>query len=63
MSTKNGAENKQQSEEEIENDISIPVGYGKYNNTYCGWLEKRSKFVKKWRPRFCMSQQSSFLVY
>lgn len=55
MSTKNGAENKQQSEEEIENDISIPVGYGKYNNTYCGWLEKRSKFVKKWRPRFCMS--------
>eukprot|EP01084_Bolivina_argentea_P032607 60341_1 len=47
--------------EEMSN-ISMPKGQGKYNNTQVGWLEKRSKFMKKWRARFCVLRMSNCLM-
>ena len=60
MSTPSISETK--SDDKENNDISMPIGYGKYNNTQCGWLEKRSKYVKKWRARFCVLKMSHCLM-
>eukprot|EP01084_Bolivina_argentea_P032606 60340_1 len=49
-------------EEAFKSNVSMPIGSGKYNNTQVGWLAKRSRHMKKWRPRFCLLRMSDCLM-